>query len=197
MRFAILCLLSGPVLFCTRAGGQAAKPDGIEASPRVQPGLHVPERANGALPPLLSQTGAFKDTARAIAPNDIWRSIIYMRANSLEAIKMPQLARNPVDEQGMRLLRQWIESMPGPPVLPPPEISPPQGRYDQPVEVTLKETVAGAAIHYTLDGSLPTGADPVYEKPLKLSGPTILRAKAFKPGFTKSITVQQVFVIGD
>ena len=129
MRFAILCLLSGPVLFCTRAGGQAAKPDGIEASPRVQPGLHVPERANGALPPVL--------------------------------------------------------------------ISPPQGRYDQPVEVTLKETVAGAAIHYTLDGSLPTGADPVYEKPLKLSGPTILRAKAFKPGFTKSITVQQVFVIGD
>ena len=65
------------------------------------------------------------------------------------------------------------------------------------MEVTLKEAEAGAAIHYTLDGSLPTGADPVYDQPLKLSGPTILRAKAFKPGFTKSITVQQVFVVGD
>jgi uncharacterized repeat protein (TIGR03806 family) len=137
------------------------------------------------------------DGARAIAPNDLWRSIIYMRASSLDAIKMPQLAHNAADQQGMRLLRQWIESLPGPPVLPPPEASPPQGRYEQPVEVVLREAEPGAAVHYTLDGSLPTSADPIYEKPIRLSGPAILRAKAFKPGFTKSITVQQVFVIGD
>jgi len=137
------------------------------------------------------------DGARAIAPNDIWRSLIYMRAGAPDAIKMPLLAHNLVDAAGMRLLRQWIESMPGPPVLPPPEISPPQGHYDGPVEAAIKEAEPGASIRYTLDGSLPTREDLLYEKPIRLSGPTLLRAKAFKPGFTKSITAQQVFIIGD
>ena len=58
------------------------------------------------------------DGARVIAPNDIWRSILYMRANTTEAFKMPPLARNTIDTRGMKLLREWIESLPGPPVLP-------------------------------------------------------------------------------
>jgi uncharacterized repeat protein (TIGR03806 family) len=136
------------------------------------------------------------DGARAITPNDIWRSLIFMRANTVKAIKMPPLAHNVVDVEGMRLLRQWIESLPGPPVLPPPVISPPQGNYDKPIEVTLKESEPGASIRYTLDGSLPTSTDTLYEKPIKLTGPAILRAKAFKPGRKRSITAQQVFVIG-
>ncbi len=172
---------------CHRPGGTVAYFDARYDTPLPQQNLIAGQ--------ILIDEGI--DGARAIAPNDIWRSLIYMRASSLEAIKMPQLAHNRVDEQGMRLLRQWIESMPGPPVVAPPEISPPQGRYDRPMEVTLKEAEPGASIRYTLDGSLPTSADPLYEKPIQLSGPTILRAKAFKPGFTKSITVQQVFVIGD
>jgi hypothetical protein len=61
----------------------------------------------------------------------------------------------------------------------------------------LTEKEPGAAIRYTLDGSAPTKSDPLYEHPIKLSEPTVLRAKAFKPGFTKSITVQGVFMIGD
>jgi chitinase len=56
---------------------------------------------------------------------------------------------------------------------------------------------SGANIHYTLDGTVPTTSDPLYQEPIKLSGPTILRAKAFKTGFTKSITAQEVFIIGD
>jgi uncharacterized repeat protein (TIGR03806 family) len=136
------------------------------------------------------------DAARAIAPNDIWRSLIYMRANSVGDIKMPPLAHNMVDVAGMQLLRQWIESLPGPKVLPPPAISPPQGNYDKPIEVTLRESNPGASIHYTLDGSLPTTDDATYDKPIKLTGPAIVRAKAFKPGFKRSITAQQVFVIG-
>jgi uncharacterized repeat protein (TIGR03806 family) len=135
------------------------------------------------------------DGARVIAPNDIWRSILFMRANTTEPFKMPPLARNTVDERGMKLLREWIESLPGPPVLPPPEISPRGGNYPQPVEVTLKSEL-GAKIYYTLDGTVPTTSDLPYEKPIKISAPTIVRAKAFKPGFTKSITVQQIFLIG-
>ena len=136
------------------------------------------------------------DNPRTVAPHDIWRSILYMRVNTVEAIKMPPLAHEMLDRQAVTLLRQWIESMPGPPVLEPPAISPRGGDYDKPVEVTIKESEAGASIHYTLDGSAPTASDPVYEKPIKIEGPTIVRAKAYKHGFTKSITVQEVFIIG-
>jgi len=135
------------------------------------------------------------DHSRVIAPNDIWRSIMYMRANTTEAFKMPPLARNTIDEHGMALLRQWIESLPGPPVLPPVEISPVGGHYVQPVAVTL-QSEPGAVIYYTLDGTVPTTSDLLYQQPVPLSGPTILRARAFKPGSTRSITAQQIFLVG-
>jgi uncharacterized repeat protein (TIGR03806 family) len=136
------------------------------------------------------------DGARVIALNDPWRSILFMRANTTEAFKMPTLARNTIDVEGMALLRQWIESLPGPKVLPPPEISPPGGTLKMPVDVTLKSE-PGATIRYTIDGTVPGTADPLYEKPVRLTGPTILRAKAFKPGFTQSITTQQTFLSGE
>ena len=134
------------------------------------------------------------DNSRVVAPNDIWRSILLLRANSVEGLKMPPLAHNEIDQAGMKLLRQWIESLPGPPVLPPPTISPDGGTYDKPVEVTLTSK-PGAAIRYTLDGTVPTVSDLLYEKPVQLTGPAILRAKAFKDGFTKSITSQEIFIV--
>jgi uncharacterized repeat protein (TIGR03806 family) len=133
------------------------------------------------------------DRARVIAPNDIWRSILYMRTDTTEAFKMPPLARNTIDERGMKLLRQWIESLPGPPVLPPPEISPRGGSFAPPLEVTLKSE-PGAVMHYTLDGTVPTTSDPLYEKPLRLNAPIIVRARAFKPGFKRSITSQEIYI---
>jgi uncharacterized repeat protein (TIGR03806 family) len=135
------------------------------------------------------------DHSRVIAPNDPWRSILFMRANTIEPFKMPPLARNTIDERGMELLRQWIESLPGPPVLPPPEISPRGGNFPKPVEVTLKSEPA-AKIFYTIDGTVPTPSDLLYEKPIQLTGPTIVRATAFKPGCTKSITAQEIFLVG-
>ncbi len=135
------------------------------------------------------------DNPRIIVPNDIWRSILYMRTDTTEPFKMPPLARNEIDVLGMNLLRQWIESLPGPSVLPPPEISPRGGNFDKPVEVVLKSE-PGATIRYTLDGTVPTTSDLLYEKPVQLTAPTILRAKAFKAGFTKSITTTEIFIIG-
>jgi uncharacterized repeat protein (TIGR03806 family) len=136
------------------------------------------------------------DHPHIVAPNDVWRSLLLVRADTTEAFRMPPLARNTVDESGMRLLRQWIESLPGPPVLPPPEISPRGGKFSAPVTVTLRSG-PGVEIRYTLDGTVPTPADLLYEQPVPLSRPTILRAKAFKPGFTKSITVQEIFLVGE
>ncbi len=136
------------------------------------------------------------DNARIVAPNDIWRSILLLRANSIEAFKMPPLARNEVDQEGMSLLKRWIESLPGPPVLPPPMISPQGGDYNKSVSVALKSK-PGAVIRYTLDGTVPTTSDLLYEKRIQLTGPTIVRAKAFKSGFTRSITAQEIFIIGE
>lgn len=132
-----------------------------------------------------------------IAPHDIWRSIIYMRMNTIDPIKMPPLARQTIDTQGVALLRDWIQSLPGEPVLAPVNFSPRGGNYPKPVEVALIESEPDAVIHYTLDGSTPTKSDPVYEKPISIDRPTTLRAKAYKPGFTRSIVAQETFIIGE
>jgi uncharacterized repeat protein (TIGR03806 family) len=136
------------------------------------------------------------DNASIIAPNDIWRSIALVRMRTLEGFKMPPLAHQVADTDGIQLIEQWVQSLPGKPVLAPPSISPSGGDYPKPVEVALNQE-QGATIHYTVDGSAPTSSDPVYEKPIKLIGPTVLRARAFKPTYMKSITVQQTFIIGE
>ncbi len=88
---------------CHRPGGTVAYFDA-----RYDTALPQQNLVNGRL--LIDQR---IDGAQVIAPNDIWRSILYMRANTTEAFKMPTLARNAIDGQGMALLRQWIESLPG------------------------------------------------------------------------------------
>jgi hypothetical protein len=132
-----------------------------------------------------------------VARNDLWRSVALLRIESLEGATMPPLAHNVLDEAGVALLRQWIQSLPGPKVLAPPMLTPAGGRYPRSIEVTLGHSDAGVTIRYTLDGSVPTTSDPLYERPIQLTGPTTVRAQAFKPGFTRSITTQQTFIIGD
>jgi uncharacterized repeat protein (TIGR03806 family) len=178
---------------CHRPGGTVASFDARYDTPLAQQGL-----IDG---PILIDEGI--DNARVIAPKDIWRSILFLRVNSLEAFKMPPLAHNVIDRNSIELLQEWINSLPGRDVLAPPRISPCGGNYPQPIEVYLSPSddervgVRGLEIHYTLDGSAPSKSDPLYTKPIKLTGPTILRARAFKPQFTKSITVQEVFIIGE
>jgi uncharacterized repeat protein (TIGR03806 family) len=136
------------------------------------------------------------DHSRVIAPNDIWRSIAFLRVNTVGDIRMPPLARETIDTSGVDLLREWITSLPGKQVVAPPQISPAGGTFSAPVEVSLNDAEAGADIRYTLDGSAPTASDMRYEKPIQVTGPTIVRARAFKDGFTRSVSAQAVFVVG-
>jgi hypothetical protein len=110
---------------------------------------------------------------------------------------MPPLARQTVDQGGMTLLRQWIESLGGRPVLAPPDFSLAAGAYPKAIDVTLSEPEPGAEIRYTLDGSIPGTTDPIYKQPIHLANSTTVRAKAFKDGFTRSITAQETFVVGE
>jgi uncharacterized repeat protein (TIGR03806 family) len=136
------------------------------------------------------------DHPRVISPHDIWRSIAYMRINTNGEIRMPPLARETIDQQGVALLGEWIRSMPGRDVAPPPVISPSGGNYDHPIEVTLADSDPDVDIRYTLDGSVPGTSDAHYDRPLQLTGPTVLRARAFRPGYTRSITTQEAFIVG-
>jgi uncharacterized repeat protein (TIGR03806 family) len=171
---------------CHRPGGTVANFDARYDTPLTRQAL-----IDG---PVLIDQGI--DHPRVISPHDIWRSIVYMRANTTGDIKMPPLARETIDQKGMQLLKDWINSLPGRPVLPPPVISPPGGTFAGPVEINLTMSEPGADIRYTLDGTVPSASDMSYEEPIKLTGPAVLRARAFKEGFTRSITEQQVFIIG-
>jgi mono/diheme cytochrome c family protein len=133
------------------------------------------------------------DAARVIAPNDVWRSILLMRVDTTDGYLMPPLARNTVDERAVKMLREWIASLPGPRVLPPPKILPPGGNFSSPVQVSLRSEPK-AKIFYTLDGTVPTTNDLPYQKPFTVSNPTIVRAKAFKDSCTKSVTSKGFFL---
>jgi uncharacterized repeat protein (TIGR03806 family) len=171
---------------CHRPGGTVANFDARYDTP-------LPDQALIDGPVLIDQG---IDRPRVISPHDIWRSIAYMRIDTVGDIKMPPLARETVDEKGVRLIADWINSMPGRAVLAPPSIAPQGGTFKGSIEVTLAVNEPGAEIRYTLDGSVPGTSDSRYEKPIRLSGPAVLRARAFKDGFTRSITAQQVFIAG-
>jgi uncharacterized repeat protein (TIGR03806 family) len=171
---------------CHRPGGTVAGFDARYDTPLERQAL-----LNG---PVLIDQGI--DRPRIISPHDPWRSIAYMRVNTDGDIRMPPIDRRTIDQNGVALLRDWIDSLPGRPVLAPPLISPAGATFGEPVEITLSEPEMGAEIRYTLDGSVPGPSDMRYDKPFTLTRPAIVRTRAFKDGYTKSITSQEVFVIG-
>lgn len=168
---------------CHRPGGTVANFDARFDTP-----LERQQLINGEV---LIDEGL--DNPRVIAPRDIWRSVAFLRVTSLDGLKMPPLAHQELDQHGIALMKEWIESLPGRPVLPPPLISPRGGHHSKSVEITVSETEPDCAIHYTLDGSVPALSDPLYDKPVRVNETSVFRAKAFKKGFTHSITVQEVF----
>ncbi|MEK0313883.1 chitobiase/beta-hexosaminidase C-terminal domain-containing protein [Cohnella sp. 56] len=69
-----------------------------------------------------------------------------------------------------------------------PTLSLPYGVYDSSEAVTIATTTPGAEIRYTLDGSTPTTASPLYERPVILAPGTtqLFKARAFKDGLAPS-----------
>ncbi len=67
-----------------------------------------------------------------------------------------------------------------------PLASPGAGAYDNAQTVALSCATAGAAIRYTLDGSLPTEASALYAAPVAIEAPSTLKAVAFVAGLDPS-----------
>jgi uncharacterized repeat protein (TIGR03806 family) len=171
---------------CHRPGGTVAYFDARYSTPLPQQAL-----IDG---PVLINEGI--DRPHVISPHDIWRSIAYMRINTNGDIRMPPLARETIDGQGVAVLRDWINSLPGKEVLGPPKILPDGGTFAAAVTVTLSSPDQGAQIRYTLDGSVPGPQDSLYTAPLAISAATVVRARAYKDGMTRSITAESVFIVG-
>lgn len=76
-----------------------------------------------------------------------------------------------------------------------PVIAPDGGSYSPPLAVTITDATPGAEVHYTLDGTTPTEASPLYTAPLSLTTCATVQAMAFKIGLSHSgIAVQNYLV---
>ncbi len=78
-----------------------------------------------------------------------------------------------------------------------PTITPPGGAFPGPVSVSMATTTTGATIRYTFDGSEPTSTSITYTTPFETaaSGTTVIKARAFLPGFTDSSIATATFTV--
>ena len=77
---------------------------------------------------------------------------------------------------------------------PTPVASPASGTFDIGQQVTLAGSL-GSTIRYTLDGTVPTDASPLYVGPLTLTQPTTLSARAFNAQSAPSATLVSTYAI--
>ena len=78
--------------------------------------------------------------------------------------------------------------------VPAPTITPDGGIYTNSVAVTLSDTRPGAAIYYTLDGSMPTTGSILYTGSFILTNSAVVQAIATIPGFVNSAGVSASFI---
>ena len=63
--------------------------------------------------------------------------------------------------------------------------------FEKDAEVALSCRTAGAVIRYTLDGTEPTEASPLYEGPFRVDASCVIRARAFRDGLQPSPAVSR------
>ena len=62
------------------------------------------------------------------------------------------------------------------------------------LDIPIKHVVKGTIVRYTLDGTDPDSlTSPIYKKPIRLYNNTVVKTKAFKPGWISSDIVQRNF----
>lgn len=69
-------------------------------------------------------------------------------------------------------------------------IEPSQNTFIEAISVALRCPTPGVQIRYTLDGSRPTPASPLYEKQIRLTETCRLQARAFRVGVTEDVWQQ-------
>jgi hypothetical protein len=76
-----------------------------------------------------------------------------------------------------------------------PQFSTAAGTYTSAQAITLSDGTPNAVIYYTLDGTNPTPASPIYSGPITVNAATTIKAFAQAPGFTDSPIAHATYVI--
>jgi chitobiase/beta-hexosaminidase-like protein len=76
-----------------------------------------------------------------------------------------------------------------------PEFSTAPGSYSSGFDLMLTSATAGSVIHFTIDGSLPTGTSPVYSDPVRIIESQTVRAVAIKTGYPNSSVVSANYTL--
>ncbi len=145
---------------------------------------------------VLSKGNLGYDNAYIVVPDDVWRSVLYDRIDSLDtSIKMPPLDRNVIDTNAVAVLAAWINSLPGTPAETPPTINPNGGSFRGSVQVSLVPPDNNATLYYTLDGTLPTTGSLLYTGPFTLTNSVTVEANAFETNLVNSVAATALFDI--
>jgi hypothetical protein len=75
-------------------------------------------------------------------------------------------------------------------------IRPNGGDYREAVRVVIEHPDPSATIRYTLDGSAPGKSSAAYLGPFEVRDSATVRARAYRPGWTRSIVVRETFING-
>jgi hypothetical protein len=180
---AIRAYLDVNCALCHRPGGTVSYFDARYAS--------AIERLIDA--PVLFNQGI--DDARVISPHDPWRSILLLRLNTMDGLRMPPLAHQQVDTNAVVLFADWVQSLDGPEVTAPPKMEPAGGKFAEHARVIITHRDPAAIIRFTTNGAAPGRNSPIYNGPITLTSPTTLRARAYKENATRSVTVQETYLV--
>jgi hypothetical protein len=83
----------------------------------------------------------------------------------------------------------------GAPAAAAPQFSPAGGTFDHAPTVQITDMTSGSVIHYTLDGSAPTTASPVYSAPIAVASTTTIKAIASAVNYKTSAVTSATYTI--
>ena len=78
-----------------------------------------------------------------------------------------------------------------------PRLAKPSGLYPEPVDLRITPPGSLSELRFTLDGSIPGRRDQLYAAPIRLTKPTVVRARAFREGFLPGPVATGSFLIGE
>ena len=82
-------------------------------------------------------------------------------------------------------------------LLPKPNISYLNGFYQTPITISISHPLPDVNINYTTDGKIPDAFSNLYTIPLQIDSTTVLRVRAFKDGYSPSITTSGTYFINE
>jgi len=78
-----------------------------------------------------------------------------------------------------------------------PSISTQSGFYSSSIIVSASHSLLNVVIRFTSDGTIPNSSSDIYSTPLQIDSTSIIRFRAFKDGYTPSITETRTYFINE